>query len=141
MLLGVWLAADALVAGPTPRASSVTSRVPRNPPAVLQFNPFGKTDVEPDKGKRAVKKVKRVTKVSRFSFGSALVKADDERSLPDLTSYTGLAFLASVPAAAAAVLGGVVLFANGNIPEQTPFDFLYAGPSEQTERAVCRSPY
>ena len=78
-------------------------------------NPFAKKEEAPVKSGFGFKKVKRVTRTTKSIGVGDVVDAANK--------FKGLAFLASVPGAAAVVVGGIILFAGGTVPDSTPFEF------------------
>ena len=133
VVLGLFLSADALVAGT--RATSAACAVPRSATPVLQLgnpfakkeeapvksgfsNPFAKKEEAPVKSGFGFKKVKKVTRTTKsIGVGDVVDTAN---------KFKGLAFLVSVPGAAAVAVGGIILFAGGTAPDSSPFEFLCA---------------
>merc|ERR1719313_1660609 len=126
LLLLALTASEALVAGPGAlHAPSGLSVAARSSPAVAQFGLFNKGDASASTKAKKGKQVKKAVKKSFLPFQKAPEpEPEPESPLEALKSLSGVAFLLSVPGAAATVVALIILVGNGKPPDSTPFEFL-----------------
>ena len=140
LLLLALTASEALVAGPGALHShSGLSVAARSSPAVAQFGLFNKGDASASTKAKKGKQVKKAVKKSFLPFQKAPEpEPEPESPLEALKSLSGVAFLLSVPGAAATVVALIILVGNGKPPDSTPFEFLngFYPPAVEKKKAV-----
>merc|ERR1719313_1981876 len=140
LLLLALTASEALVAGPGAlHAHSGLSVAARSSPAVAQFGLFNKGDALASTKAKKGKQVKKAVKKSFLPFQKAPEpEPEPESPLEALKSLSGVAFLLSVPGAAATVVALIILVGNGKPPDSTPFEFLngFYPPAVEKKKAI-----
>merc|ERR1719486_337124 len=140
LLLLALTASEALVAGPGAlHARSGLSVAARSSPAVAQFGLFNKGDASASTKAKKGKQVKKAVKKSFLPFQKAPEpEPEPESPLEALKSLSGVAFLLSVPGAAATVVALIILVGNGKPPDSTPFEFLngFYPPAVEKKKAI-----
>ena len=140
LLLLALTASEALVAGPCAlHAHSGLSVAARSTPAVAQFGLFNKGDDSASTKAKKGKQVKKAVKKSFLPFQKAPEpEPEPESPLEALKSLSGVAFLLSVPGAAATIVALIILVGNGKPPDSTPFEFLngFYPPAVEKKKVV-----
>ena len=120
-------------------AHSGLSVAARSSPAVAQFGLFNKGDASASTKAKKGKQVKKAVKKSFLPFQKAPEpEPEPESPLEALKSLSGVAFLLSVPGAAATVVALIILVGNGKPPDSTPFEFLngFYPPAVEKKKAI-----
>jgi len=106
---------------------------------VAQFGLFNKGDASASTKAKKGKQVKKAVKKSFLPFQKAPEpEPEPESPLEALKSLSGVAFLLSVPGAAATVVALIILVGNGKPPDSTPFEFLngFYPPAVEKKKAI-----
>ena len=120
-------------------AHSGLSVAARSSPALAQFGLFNKGDDSASTKAKKGKQVKKAVKKSFLPFQKAPEpEPEPESPLEALKSLSGVAFLLSVPGAAATVVALIILVGNGKPPDSTPFEFLngFYPPAVEKKKAI-----
>ena len=106
---------------------------------MAQFGLFNKGDASASTKAKKGKQVKKAVKKSFLPFQKAPEpEPEPESPLEALKSLSGVAFLLSVPGAAATVVALIILVGNGKPPDSTPFEFLngFYPPAVEKKKAI-----